>query len=93
MKIAGYVMFLLAFGSYASLILTIRRLVAESRQVGTDARFNWFWWVPAWKVHRVAYPTSPVRRYIVRRFLLTFVLLAAGMACLARGIMGTRGIR
>jgi hypothetical protein len=67
MKIAGYVVFLLAFGSYARLILMIRRLVAESRQIGTDARF--------------------------RGFLLTFVLLAAGMACLARGIMGTGGIR
>jgi hypothetical protein len=93
LKIAGYMMFLFAFVSYARLILTIRRLVAESRQIGSNTRFNWFWWTPAWKVHRVAYPASLVRRQIAAGFLLTFVLMAAGMACIAVGIMGTDGLR
>ena len=93
MKIAGYMLFLVAFVSYARLILTIRRLVAESRLPGSDTRFNWFWWTPAWKVHRVAYPTSSVRRHIVIGFLLTFVLMAAGIICLAVEAMDTGGVR
>ncbi|RZU35635.1 hypothetical protein [Edaphobacter modestus] len=93
MKIAGYILFLFAFGSYARLILTIRQLVTESRQLRTETRFNWFWWIPALKVHRVAYPTSPVRRRIVTGFLLTFVLMAAGLACIGVEVMRTGGVR
>ena len=85
MQITGYILLVFAFGSYARLILTIRRLVAESRQMESDTRFNWFWWTPAWKVHRAAYPTSSVRRQIVTGFLLTFALMAAGMTCVAVG--------
>ena len=54
MRIAGYILFLLAFASYAKLVQTIRQLVAQARQVGSDARFNWFWWTPAWRVGGMA---------------------------------------
>jgi len=83
MKILGYILFALAFFSYGATISSIWRLVAESRSTKTSVNFNRFWWTPAWKVHRTAYPESPLRKQIVVRFITTFTLMMAAMACIA----------
>jgi hypothetical protein len=83
MTIIGYVLMALAFLAYGTIIKAVFRLVAETRQLNSGVRFNRFWWTPAWKVHRGAYPMSPVRNQIIVRFLVTFALMLAGMACIA----------
>jgi ABC-type phosphate transport system permease subunit len=83
MKIAGYILFVFAFFSYGATISSIWRLVAETRNTKTSVNFNRFWWTPAWKVHRNAYPESSVRKQIVMRFITTFTLMIAAMACIA----------
>jgi hypothetical protein len=89
MKVLGYILCLLAFASYARLVMTIRRLVSESRELNAKVAFNWFWWLPAWSLHREFYPGSSVRRQIVVGFLVTFLLMAMGMACIAVAIVHT----
>jgi hypothetical protein len=83
MTIIGYVLMALGFVAYGSILRAIFRLVAETRQLNSDARFNRFWWTPAWKIHRAAYPLSRIRKQIVVLFLLTFILVCAGTACIA----------
>ena len=87
MAIIGYVLVGLAFLSYGTIIQAVFRLVAEARRLNSGVRFNRFWWTPAWKIHRAAYPESPARKQIVLRFLLTFALMFAGMTCLAMKIV------
>jgi hypothetical protein len=82
LKITGYVLFALAFIFYATILQAVWQLVNESRRVRPDLRFSRFWWLPAWKVHRISYPTSNIRKQIVIRFILTFAFLAAATACL-----------
>jgi hypothetical protein len=83
MKIGFYICFGITLVFYVRTVQAIWRLVAESRLLEPEARFNRFWWTPAWKVHRIGYPESPVRRKIVIRFLLTFGFMIVAMACLA----------
>jgi hypothetical protein len=83
MQVVGLLFFFLAFVSYAGLVRTILRLVKESRGLNTSARFNCFWWTPAWKIHRAAFPYSPIRRQIISLFLLTFALMMTGTLAIA----------
>jgi ABC-type phosphate transport system permease subunit len=80
-KIAGYVLFMVAFVFYAAIWLAIWQLVSESRQASPDKHFGRFWWLPAWRFHKNSYPASHLRRKIVFRFILTFAVLSAAMAC------------
>jgi hypothetical protein len=87
MTIIGYLLVGLAFLSYGTIMQAVFSLVAEARRLNSGVRFNRLWWTPAWKIHRAAYPTSPARKQIVLRFLLTFALMFAGMTCLAMNIV------
>jgi hypothetical protein len=82
MRILEYVLFTLAFVCYGATVRSIWRLVIESNALASAGRFNRFWWVPAWKIHRKAYPASALRRQIIARFALTFALMATATACL-----------
>ena len=83
MSIAFYGLFLVALVFYVQTWRSIKRLVTEARQTGNTARFNLLWWTPARRVHREAYPASPVRKQILLNFSLAFVFLLAAMACVA----------
>ena len=65
----------------------------RSNGVELQRRFNRFWWMPAWKVHRRAFPKSSLRRQIVTRFAITFALVVVstifmGLGVLQRGVVG-----
>jgi ABC-type phosphate transport system permease subunit len=81
-KITGYVLFMVALVFYAAIWMAIWQLVSESRQATSDKHLGRFWWLPAWRVHKVSYPGSDLRQKIVMRFILTFALLSAAMACI-----------
>jgi hypothetical protein len=87
MRIVGYTLMVAAFFFYIKTIQSIWTLVAESRLLKSDVRFNRLWWLPAWKVHRSAYPDSCVRRRILQLFAVTFALMLAGMGFIARSIL------
>jgi hypothetical protein len=74
-EIVGFLLFLIAAVYYLKTWRSIRQLVAEVNENSSKVRYSWFWWMPAWKVHAKAYPSSRLRRTIVLRFLLTFALL------------------
>ena len=82
MKIAGYLLFVIALFFYVVIVHSIRRLVAEVRQLNNGARINRFLWPLALKAHRSAYPASNVRKLIIVGFPLTIALLLAAVACL-----------
>lgn len=83
MRVVGFGLILLALVSYVSTVRAIWTLVRESRRVEPAARLGLFWWLPAWRVHRQAYPASRLRKQIVTRFGLTFGLMLAGMGFVA----------
>lgn len=83
MKLLGFVFLTLIFATYALLVKTIWQLVDESRKVDVTTRFNRFWWIPAWKVHRLAFPESPLRNRIVLLWLLCFVTIIPTLWCMA----------
>jgi len=83
MRVVGYLLAALSLYSYATTVHAIWRLVAETKQLNTGVHFNRFWWTPAWRLHRNAYPESNLRRQIVTRFTLTFALMVAAMGCIA----------
>ena len=87
MSLITYVLFGLAFACYVATVRSIWKLVAESRREFPEGRFNRFWWIPAWRVHRRLFPGSPLRRKIVVRFGLTFALLLIATANMAMGIL------
>jgi hypothetical protein len=78
-KIGTLIVFVLAFLSYIKMLFAIRQLVNETRLLHSGVRFNMLWWMPAWKVHRVAYPNSRLRKEIVALYSLTFLLLILAM--------------
>jgi ABC-type phosphate transport system permease subunit len=82
MKTVGYLLFLVAAIFYVRTIKAIWQLVDESQKLKTRQRFNRFWWTPAWKVHREAYPESLLRRQIVTRFVITFLCMILAIAVL-----------
>jgi hypothetical protein len=91
MKIGCYFFFAIALFFYVRTVRTIWRLVAESRLLESGVRFNRFNWTPAWKVHRIGYPESPVRRRIVTGFLFTWAFMIVAMLCLVySGIHSSR---
>jgi hypothetical protein len=79
MEIAGYILSGLVFVCYIQTVRAIWQLVDEARQLGTGTRFNRFWWMPAWKVHRKGYPESTTRRQVIMRCLLTAALMVVVM--------------
>lgn len=81
MKVVGYLVFLVALIFYVMTWREIWQLVDETRKLESCTNFNRFWWTPAWRVHRTAYPESRLRRRIVVRFLLTFGVMMIAMAC------------
>jgi hypothetical protein len=83
MKIAGYILFALAVAFYIWTVRTIWQLVREANNLGTGVRFSRWRWTPAWKVHRAANPSSPLRRRIIVRFLLTWATGVLAMLCIA----------
>lgn len=82
MKVVGCLLFLVALIFYFMTWREIWRLVDESRTLVPSVRFNRFWWTPAWKVHRTAYPERLVRRRIILSFLMTFGAMILAMACI-----------
>ena len=91
MTVIGYVLFTLALVSYGATVKAIWTLVGESKRVESEKRFNRFWWLPAWRIHRKVYPDSSLRRQIVTRFALTFALVVISTTCVGAG-MFQRGI-
>ena len=83
MRLVGYAFIAVTVILYIRTIRTIWHLVDESKRLGTGVRFNRWWWTPAWKVHREAYPASPLRRQIATRLLLTWGAGALATACIA----------
>jgi len=82
LKIIGYIFFIVAMASYIKSLSSIFQLVQESRKVQPEAKISRLRWLPAWKIHRSYYPLSKLRRSIVFRFLSTFLLMIAAMACI-----------
>jgi hypothetical protein len=78
MKVTGFVLFGMLVLIYLHLVKEIWRLVAESKQLGSATRFNRFWWTPAWRLHRAAFPSSELRRGIVHRFI---AITGLGIIC------------
>lgn len=95
MGIVGYLLFALALFFYVTTVKAIWRLVSESKAIGVAPRnsFNRFWWMPAWKVHREAFPESYLRRQIIIRFALTWVLMIVAVACIALPMIQNMAIR
>jgi hypothetical protein len=91
MKIAGYILFALAVAFHIWTIRTISQLVRETNNLGTGVRFSHFLWTPAWKVHRAAIPSSPLRRRIIVRFLLTWATATLAMLCIAYATVHSSG--
>ncbi len=87
MKIAGYILMVFALVSYGMIIRAVFSLVDETRALNSGVWFNRFWWMPALRVHRIAFPASSSRKRIAFRFVLTFVLMLAGMACISLAIV------
>jgi len=85
-RVAGYLVFVLALGSYLRTWQIIRKLVSEVNQLSLEKHYSWIWWHPAWKAHRKACPKSRLRRQIVGHFLLTFALLSLAMCLIASPI-------
>lgn len=83
MRFAGFALFAVTAILYIWTVRTIWHLVDESKRLGSGVRFNRWRWTPAWKVHRKAYPASPLRRQIVIRFLLTCGVGALAVASIA----------
>ena len=83
MRFAGFALFAVTAILYIWTVRTIWHLVDESKRLGSGVRFNRWRWTPAWKVHKEAYPTSPLRRQIVIRFLLTWGIGALALAFIA----------
>jgi len=83
MTVLSYMLFLWAFVTYFLLLKQIMHLVQESKKTNSTVRFNRFWWIPAWKVHRAEYPASPIRRNIIGLFAVTFVLMISATVCMA----------
>jgi hypothetical protein len=81
MKAAGFALFSLTAIVYVWTVRTIWQLVDQANRLESGRRFNRFWWTPAWKVHKAAFPASPLRRKIVARFLITWGLGALALAC------------
>ena len=77
--VLGYFLWAAALVSYFLLLRAISCMVSEARSTGSHGRFSWFWWIPAWKLHRGVYPTSHLRDRIVQLYVLTFLLMTAGM--------------
>ncbi len=86
MTVMGYILFALALVCYVATVKAIWILVSESNGVEPQRDFNRFWWMPAWKVHRRAFPKSSLRRQIVTRFILTFALVVVSTACVFIGL-------
>jgi len=86
-KIAGLIFFLGALLSYIGIWRSIAQLVKESRQARPDMRLSRIWWLPAWDIHQMSYPSSPVRRQIIHRFLWTFTLMIVAMVCIGYAIV------
>ena len=93
MRILGFCLFGLAMVSYMTTIMAISALLRESRQHRPGTRLNLFWWIPAWQIHRGAYPVSPLRKQIVTRFITTFVLMSVGMVCVGVDVIRHSPIR
>jgi hypothetical protein len=87
MTITGYVLFMVAFVYYAAIWFLIWQLVSKSRQVSPDKHFSRLCWLPAWRVHRNNFPASNLRRKVVMRFVMTFALLIAAMACVGYSML------
>ncbi len=81
MKIGAFVLMTLTFVLYCLVVKAIWQLVSETRASGSTARFNRFWWLPAWKVHRAVFPESPLRRRIVRLCGLCYLVMCAAFVC------------
>ena len=91
MKIAAYILFALAVALYIWTMRTIWQLVRETNNLGAGARFSYWWWTPAWKVHRAANPSSPLRRRIIARFLLTWAIGILAMLSIAYATVHSPG--
>lgn len=91
MKIAGFILFALTLALYVWTVRAIWQLVSETNNLGTGVRFSRWWWTGAWKVHRAANPSSPLRRRIVTRFLLTWVMGILAMLCIAYATVNSAG--
>jgi hypothetical protein len=87
MKIGFYFFFAISAFFFVRTVRTIWRLVAESRLLESEVRFNRFNWTPALKVHRIGYLESPVRRQIVIGFLLSWTFMIVAVLCLAYSVI------
>ena len=85
MQIASFVFgiafFVAAFWIYVRVILSTRKLVEEAGQLYPHRTFSCWFWIYAWKPHSAAAPESPVRREIVRGFLMCWLFMILGLAC------------
>jgi hypothetical protein len=72
---------LVAFGIYARLVQLTNKLVREVNEGRPEMDLRWYRWNKAWRPHRLLYPASTVRRSIVVCFLLCWLLMCGGLAC------------
>ena len=86
MKIGFYFFFAIALFFYVRTVQTIWMLLTENKRLESGVRFNCFYWTPAWRVHRIGYPESPVRRQIVTLFLFTIAFMIVAVVCRAYSV-------
>jgi len=76
---------------YIWTVRAIWQMVNESKWLDSGVRFNLFWWTPAWKVHRTAYPESLLRKQIVTRGLLTCSFGVLAFGCKVYAVIDSSG--
>ena len=91
MKATGIAVFVVAAVIYVQAVRSIWRMVAEARQIESGIRFNRFWWTPAWRLHSIAFPSSPLRRQIVSQCVTIGILAAVCLFLIAWADMHSLG--
>jgi hypothetical protein len=77
------VLFAIALFFYVQTWRAILTMVHACRAEDPSRRFSRMWWIPAWPYHKRRFPESNLRRQIVFRFALTWVLVIAGVVFIA----------
>ena len=81
MMVVGILFGLITFVVYVSLLRTTKQLVREVNEADATASFTWFRWNKAWRPHRALFPGSTLRRGVILRFVLCWILMAVGVLC------------
>jgi len=90
MTFAGFLVFAIGVMCYFSTWKSIRQLVVEANTISPNTSYSWFWWMPALKPHKKAYPSSSLRRTIALKYVLSFALLIIAASLLMSPLIRNR---